>query len=100
MSGHVSPDFGEIGFAGSRFMNELAVKHDDKAVGQFQQFVEILADQQYRGAAIAGGHDLGMDLGHRGEIEPEAGIGGDQHLDLATEFPRQYRTLYVAARQR
>ena len=51
MSGHVSPDFGEIGFAGARFMNELAVEHHDQTIRQFEQFVEILADQQDRGAS-------------------------------------------------
>src|SRR5947208_16763448 len=40
-----------------------------------------------------------MDLGDRGEIEPEAGIGSDQHLDLAAELPRQYRALHIAARE-
>ena len=34
MSGHVSPDFGEIGFAGAGFVDELTVKHYDQAVGQ------------------------------------------------------------------
>ena len=38
-------------------------------------------------------------LRDRGEIEPEAGIGGDQHFDVAAEFPRQYRPLYAAARE-
>ena len=74
MPGHVPADFGEICFAGAGLVDELTVKHYDQTIGQFQQFVEILADQ-HRGAAIAGRHDLGVDLRDRCEIEPEAGIG-------------------------
>jgi hypothetical protein len=81
MPRHVSPDFGEIGFAGAGLVDGLTVKHYDPTIRQFEQFVEILAD-------------------HRGEIEPETGIAGDQHLDFAAGFPRQYRTLHVAVRQR
>ena len=87
-------------FAGLGLIDELAVEHHHDPVGQLQQLVEILADQQHGGAAVARLHDLGMDLGHRREIEPEAGIGGDQHLDVAAEFARQHGALHVAARQR
>jgi hypothetical protein len=73
--------FGEISFAGAGLVDELTVKHYDPTIRQFERFVEILAD-------------------HRGEIEPETGIAGDRHLDFAAGFPRQYRRLYVAARQR
>ena len=34
MPRHVSPDFGEIGFAGAGFVDELTVKHYNQAVGQ------------------------------------------------------------------
>ena len=52
MPRHMPPDFGEIGCAGAGFVDELTVKHYDQTIRQFQQFVEILADQQHRGAAI------------------------------------------------
>ena len=93
-------DLGEIGLAGAGFMDKLAVEHHDQTIRQFQEFVEVLADQKHGGATVAGGHDLGMDLRDRGEIKPEAGIGGDLHLDLAAELPRQHRALHVTARQR
>jgi ATP-binding cassette, subfamily C, bacterial LapB len=65
MPRHMPPDFGGISFAGAGLVNELIVKHYDQTVGQFQRFVEVLADQQHRGATVARCHDLGMDLGHR-----------------------------------
>ena len=81
MPRHMAADFGEIGFAGAGFIDELAVEHHDQAIRQFQQLIEILADQEHRGATVARGHDLGMNLRDRGEVEPEAGIGRDQDLD-------------------
>ena len=93
---HMPSDLGEIGLAGAGFMDELAVEHHHQTVRQFEEFVEVLADQKHGGAAVTRRHDLGMDLGDRGEIEPEAGIGGDQHLDLAAEFARQHRAFPAA----
>ena len=100
MARHVPSDFGEVGFAGASFIDELPVEHHHQAIREFEQFVEVFADQQHRGAAVTRGHDLGVNLRDRGEIQPEAGIGRDQDLDLAAELARQYRALDVAARQR
>src|SRR5215212_5326996 len=66
---HMPPDFGQVSLAGAGFVDELAVEHHHQTIRQFQEFVEVLADQQHRGSAVAGGHDFGMDLGDRGEIE-------------------------------
>jgi hypothetical protein len=33
----------------------------------------------------------------RSEVEAEAGVGGDQHLDVAAEFARRHGALHVAA---
>ena len=41
-----------------------------------------------------------MDLRHRGEIQAEAGIGRDQHFDIAAELARQHGALHIAAGQR
>jgi hypothetical protein len=107
MSRHVPANFGEICLAAAGLVDELAMEHDDEAVGEFKRFVEVLTDPQHRGAAVARRHDLGVNLRHRGKVEPEAGIGGDPHLDIAAKFARQHRaprtarcTLHVAARQR
>jgi hypothetical protein len=54
MPRHMPPDLGEVSFAGRGFVDELTVEHYDQTIGQFEQFVEILADQQPCGAAIAG----------------------------------------------
>ena len=90
MPGHVAADLDEIGFAHRRIMDEPAVEHDDDAVGNLQDLVEIAAHQQHRGAAIACGDKLGVNLRHSGEIETEAGVGGDHHLDGLAELAREH----------
>src|SRR5258708_31185253 len=40
VSRHVPADFGQVRFAGAGLVDELAVEHDDEAVGEFDQFVE------------------------------------------------------------
>ena len=97
--GHVAADVDEVGFAGARLVDQSAVEDNDDAVGELEQLVEVLAHQQHRCAAVAHLHDLGVDLRHRGEIEPEAGISRDHHIDLATELARQHGALHVAARE-
>ena len=57
---------------GGRLQHDAAVRHDQQAVGEVEQFVEILADQQHRRAAVARGDDLAVDVGDRGEVETEA----------------------------
>ena len=80
---------GEIG--------DLAARHHGDAVGEFEHFVEILGDQQHRGAAVALLDDLRANVGDGREIEAEAGIGDDQHVDVFREFAREHRALDIAA---
>ena len=72
----------------------------ENPVCEFEEFVEILGDEQYRGAGVADAQDLVPDLGDGREIEPEAGIAGHQQTDLAFEFAGQDQPLHVTARQR
>ncbi len=83
-----------------RIRRRAAFGHHQHPVGQFQDLVQILAHQQHRRAGVARRHDPGADLGHRGEIEPETGVGDDQQIDLAVQFAGQHRALHIAARQR
>jgi hypothetical protein len=47
MIGHVPSNFREIGLAGTRLINQRAVEHHNHPVGQFEQLVDIFADEQY-----------------------------------------------------
>ena len=95
----MTADLGEVGLAGAHFVDQLAVKDDQDAVGKLEQLVEVLADQQDGGATVANRHDLGVDLRDGGEVEAEAGIGRDHDGDLTAELPRQHRALDIAARE-
>ena len=94
------PIAGKIGPIRRRLVDDPSVEHDDEAVGQLEQLVEILAHQQHGGAAIARRHDLRVDVGDRREVEAEHRIGGDQHIDLARQLARQHGALDIAARER
>ncbi len=65
-----------------------------------QQFVQVLADHQHRGAAIAGVDEPAMDLGDGDEVQSEDRVADQQHLGVVRQFPRQHRALDVAAGQR
>ena len=92
MPRHVPSDYREVGLAGAGFIDEFAVKHHHQAIRQFEQFVEVLAHQQHRGAAIAGGDDLAVDVGDGGKIEAEDRIRGDQDVHLAAKLARSAGT--------
>src|SRR5208283_5410143 len=41
MSGHMAADLGQIGVGDAGLVDEPAVEHDDEAIGDFENFVEI-----------------------------------------------------------
>ena len=99
MPRHMSADLGAVGGVGRRLISESAARHHQDAVGELEQLVEVLAHQQHGGTAVARRHDLAADHGHGGEIQAEAGIGGDEDIDLAAELARQHDALHIAARE-
>src|SRR5437016_3179442 len=83
VSGHVATHDREVGVGDGRLIHELAIEHDDHAVGQLEQLVEILADEENRRAAVAGPHHLRADLRDGRDVETETGVGSDQHFNVA-----------------
>ncbi len=80
-------------------MHDLAVVHHHDPVGQFQDLVEILGNQQHRRAAVARRHDTRAHFRHRLHVQPETRIGDDQQLHVPVQFARQHAALHVAAGQ-
>ena len=82
---HVASDLHEVGVARGRLVDEPAVEHDQDAVGQLEELVQVFADQQHRRPAVARRDDLG---GCRPppRSRAEARVGRDQHLDLAAQL--------------
>ena len=88
MSRHRPADRHAFGFRGGDDVVDPAARHDRDAVGELEDFVEILGDEEDRGATVALLHDLRPDLGDRGEVEAEAGVGDDQHVDRTADSSR------------
>ncbi len=97
VAGHVASDDRYIRLGGGGLVDEFSVEHHHDSIGKLEDFIQVFADQQNRRPAIAGLDDLGANLRRRREIQTEAGVGGDQHLDLLGQFTRQHRALHVAA---
>ena len=73
------------------------VQHDD-AVGEGQQLVEILGDQQHAAAGVAQAAQLVVDVGVGADVEAPGGLGGDEER-RAGQRPGEQHLLQVAARE-
>src|SRR5262245_42861360 len=62
MAGHRATDDLDVGARRRCLVHQAAVEHDQEAVGQLQQLVEVLAHQEHGGARVAGGDDPVVDL--------------------------------------
>jgi hypothetical protein len=83
MPRHVPADGGTIGLADRRNVVDGSFGHNRDAIGELKNFIKVFRDQKHCGAAVALLHDLRTDFHHLGEVEPEARIGHDQHIDVA-----------------
>ena len=99
VTGHVASDGRAVGGGCVGEISDLAARHDRDAVGEFQDLVEVLRHQENGGAAVTLLHDLRPNVGDRGEVEAEAGIGDDEHVDVAGQLAREYGALHIAARE-
>jgi hypothetical protein len=79
MPGHAGADDRDVGLLGRGFVDDAAAEDDGDAIGEREQFVEVLADQQDGRARVSRGQDPVVDLGDGREVKPEDRIGRDQH---------------------
>ena len=94
---------------------EPAVVHDGDAVGQREDLVQVLADQQHAAPARAGVQQLLVHVGHRADVQAPGRLVGDDQRRCARRLPAYRRAgparqghqhapedqlLHVAARQR
>ena len=75
------------------------VDHDD-AVGEGEDLLELVGDQQHGDASVGGGAQALADELDRPDVEPAARLGGDEHGRLGGELAGEHDALLVAARQR
>lgn len=100
MACHVPANRGPVGSGNGAFEHDPTIIHHRDAIRQFEELIQILADQKHRGPAIARAHDLLAYLAGGGDVQAKAGIGRDEHLDLVRQFPGKHQPLHVTARKR
>jgi hypothetical protein len=61
---------------------DRALEARRRAIGQAQQLVEVLRDEQHRGSAVPGLNDPAVCFFASDEIESEGWIGRDQQSDV------------------
>ena len=78
------------------FKHQTAFKHHRNAIGNIEQLVKILADQQHRGPRITRGDDLRANLACCRKIEAEAGVLRDKKRYAFRQLARQHQALHIA----
>ena len=71
----------------------------DEPVGEGEQLVEVLGDQQHPAAGVAHPAQLLVDVGVGADVEATSRLGGDERPGLARQRPGEEHLLHVAARQ-
>src|SRR6266404_8829951 len=69
---HVASNGAEVGAGDADLVDGAALAHDDDAVREREDLVEVRADEQHGRAAVARVEDARADLGDGGEVEAEA----------------------------
>ena len=87
-----------VGLAGC--MHDPPFRHDQNTVGEVQDLVQVLADQQHGRPAVAHGQDPCPNLGHCRHVEAEARVCDHENPHRTGEFAGQHRALHVAAGER
>jgi hypothetical protein len=68
------------GFFGSKLADDLALVHDEDAVGHAHDLVELQRDQQHAAAGVALGDQLLVDIFDGAHVQTARGLDGHQQL--------------------
>jgi hypothetical protein len=79
--------------------DQAAVVHDGDPVGEGEHLVEFGGDEQHRGALIALGDELGVDVLDRADVDTSGRLRRDEQVDRAIELAGDDELLLVAAGQ-
>ena len=77
--------------------NDAPIVEPDDPIGERENFVELLGDQQHGASAIAKRRDQRMNESDAGNVDPSRRLSGDEQLRLAIEFARDDDALLIAA---
>src|SRR5690349_23030842 len=99
VSGHHQPEVTDGHDAARHRRRHATAIHDDDAVGQREQLVEILGDEQDAGAPGAGFQELLMDIADRADVEAARRLVGEDDARIARHLAAEDQLLHVAARE-
>ena len=95
-AGHASSNSGAVGVCSVCRVRDASGGHDHNPIREFEDLVEVLGNKQHGRTLIPLVHELGANVCGRREVQAEAGVGRDEHANVAGEFARQDCALHVA----
>ena len=95
LAGHPQADLDDRLVVGD--LGEPALVHDEDAVVQREDLVEVLAEQQDARAALGRLDQVRVDRLDGGDVEPARRRGGDEHLHRVGELAGEHELLQVPA---
>src|SRR5438552_16814084 len=94
---HLEADLLDARISTGRDADDRSFVHDRDPVGQPEDLVQVLADQENRGALGRSGAQIGVHGLDRADVEATGRRRGDDEPWLAGELPREHDLLEVAA---
>ena len=94
-----SPISSTLAARASTSPDDRALVHHDDPVGEGEELVEVLADEQHCDAVRRGVAQVSVDGLDRADVEPARRRRDDERLRSARELPREHDLLQVAARE-
>ena len=85
------------GFRSAELADDKTAVERDDAIGERQQFVDLLRDQQNGASAVAKLGDLSVDEGDACDVDPPRRLRGDQQLRLPVQFAGDDDALLIAS---
>src|SRR6186997_263810 len=78
---------------------DAAARDDDEPVADLEQLLELLADDEDGGAAVAQGEQLAADLRRRADVDAPRRLRDDEEPGLGVDLAADDELLQVAARE-
>src|SRR5207248_11710241 len=98
-SGHQQPDLLDVRPGPRRLAGDPALVDDRDPVGESEDLVEVLAQQQHAHAVRRRLVQVRVDALDRADVQAARGRSGDEHLRLPRELAGKHDLLQVAARE-
>ena len=98
-AGHLEADRGHVGIRGGRDPDHPALVQDGDAIRERQDLVQVLGDEEDRGAGGPALHEQPVGRFHRAHVEPARGLDRDHQARLGVDLAGKDQALDVAARE-